>query len=142
MAGTDDAAAKRAADAFELADRWERRRASESAQAAVLVADFARAALAAGLTTERLQARTYSGAPGLRTQVVGWYLKRDRSVGVGTDGLFYLLHAEGGLRARIKGVVVPPADPPLELGRGARDGESIPLADALAQRLAAGNAWG
>lgn len=106
-----------------------------------MIREFARQAVAAGIPTERLTARTYGGGTRYRTQVEGWYLKRDRSVGVDTDGTFYVLSVPGSLLGRMRGAVVPPADPPLELGRGARDGESIPLADALANRLAAGAAW-
>ena len=58
-----------------------------------------------------------------------------------TDGVFYVLSTAGGLSARLKGVTVEPGEPMLELGRGARDGESMPLTDALAGRLAAGNDW-
>lgn len=130
---------ERAADAFELAARLERRRQSESAQAAVLVAAFARDAVAAGITPERLTARGYTGSARMRSNITGWYIKRDRSVGIGTDGLFYLLHAPGSLRGRISGVVLEPSDPPLELGRGARDGESMPLSEALAKRIESGN---
>ena len=129
----------RAHDAFELAARLERRRQSESAQAAVLVAEFARDALAAGIAPERLTARAYTGSTRMRTNLTGWYIKRDRSVGISVDGLFYLLHAPGSVRGWLSGVVLEPADPPLELGRGARDGESMPLSEALAKRMEAGN---
>lgn len=131
---------ERARDAFELAARLDRRRDSESAKAAVLIAEFAREALALGLRPERLIARAYTGNSTLRTNVTGWYIKRDHSVGVSVDGLFYLLHAPGGIAERLKGVVLVPSDPPLELGRGARDGESMPLSESLAKRLEAGNA--
>lgn len=131
--------ADRAGDAFELAARIERRRQGESAQAAVLIEAFARDAAAAGLVPERLLARSYSGTARFRTNVTGWYIKRDHSIGVSTDGKFYLLHAPASLSARVKGVLLEPADPPLELGRGARDGESMPLTEALSKRLEAGN---
>ena len=91
--------------------------------------------------TEVLSARSYNGQTRVRTQVTGWYLKRDRSVGVGTDGLFYVLSTPGGLRERLRGATLSPADPPLELGRGARDGESLPLVEALRKRLDAGSDW-
>lgn len=132
----------RADAAFEMAARLRRRQQAESAQAAQMIREFAQAAVAAGIVPERLTARSYSGDGRFRTNVTGWYLKRDKSVGVGTDGHFYVLHAPGGLAARIKGVTLEPAEPPLELGKGGRDGESLPLADALAKRLAGGNEWG
>ena len=128
--------------ALEMAARLRRKQEAESAQAAVLVAQFARDAQVAGIVPERFTARAYSGNSRYRTNVQGWYLKRDRSIGVGVDGEFYILHAQGGLGSRLRGVTLAPAEPPLELGKGGRDGESMPIADALAKRLAGGNDWG
>jgi len=130
---------ERAQDAFALAARLDKVRDSESAKASVLIEAFAREALAAGVLPERLTARAYAGRATLRTNVSGWYIKRDHSVAVGTDGKFYLLHAPGGLRERLTGVTLEPSPPPLELGRGARDGESMPLAESLQKRLDAAN---
>lgn len=129
-------------DAIEMAARLRRRQEAESAQAAILLTTFVRDARIAGITPERLTARSYSGDTRYRTNVTGWYLKRDKSVGVGMDGAFYVLHAPGSLMALLRGVTIPPSAPPLELGRGGRDGESIPLDQALARRLAGGNSWG
>lgn len=128
-------------DAFAQAARLDRQRQAESAQAAAKVRDFVERAKAAGLKPERLQARPYSGRSLLKTDVTGWYIKRDCSVGVGVDGGFYLLHAPGGVTAWLRGVHLEPSDPPLELGRGARDGESMPIDTALQIRLEAGNTW-
>jgi len=130
---------QRAQDAFELAARLDRLRDSESAKASVLLVAFAKEARAAGVMPERLLARSYSGRSTLRTNVTGWYLKHDHSVGVSVEGLFYLLSARGSLKERFKGAILEPSPPPLELGRGARDGESMPLSESLANRLAAGN---
>lgn len=128
-------------DRLAMADALERRRQAESREASVLIAQFARDAAAAGVRAEVLSARSYNGQSRVRTQVTGWYLKRDRSVGVGTDGLFYVLSTPVGLRERLRGATLSPADPPLELGRGARDGESLPLVEALRKRLDAGSDW-
>ncbi len=106
-----------------------------------MVRGFAEQAQDAGIEPERLSARTYSGRTLLKTDVVGWYINRACSVGVSVDGGFYLLHAQGGWSARFKGVHLEPSDPPLELGRGARDGESMPMNKALAIRLDAGDSW-
>ena len=130
---------ERARDALELAARLDRLRDSESAKAAILVEAFARDALAASIPAERLVARSYSGKSFMRTNITGWYIKRDHSVGISVDGLFYLLHAPGGIMERLKGVILVPSPAPLELGRGARDGESMPLAESLAKRLAVGS---
>ena len=138
---SDAWAEERGDAALRKAQAMARARAAESEQAAMLVAQFARDALAAGVRTERLTARAYNGSTRYRTQVTGWYLKRDRSLGVSTEGVFYVLSTAGGVGARFNGVTLQPGEPLLEIGRGARDGESMPLADALAGRLAAGNDW-
>ncbi|MDN4481129.1 hypothetical protein [Demequina muriae] len=123
------------------AQALERQRQGETRRAAELVRQFAADAAAAGLTPERLTARTYDGRSRLRTTHEGWYLKRDRSVAVGTDGEFYVMSAPRSLRGLVRGVTLDPGEPPLELGRGARDGESMPLTEALAKRLAGGDDW-
>ncbi|SEJ22725.1 hypothetical protein SAMN05421637_1232 [Demequina mangrovi] len=129
-------------DRLEMADALARQRQAESRAASALIQAFVSDAVAAGLAPETLTARTYDGRSRVRTSVTGWYLKRDRSVGVGTDGSFYVLSTPGGLRERLRGAHLSPADPPLELGRGARDGESLPLDEALRKRLAGGDSWG
>lgn len=124
------------------ADALERRRLAEVAQAAAMVRQFAADAAAAGITPERLTARTYDGSARYRTDREGWYLKHDRSVAVGTDGEFYVLSVPRSLRGWLAGTTVPPAEPPLELGKGGRDGESMPMRVALDKRLTGGNSWG
>lgn len=124
------------------AEALERQRQGETRRAAELVKKFAEDAADAGLTPVPLTARTYDGASRLRTQLEGWYLKRDQSVAVGTDGAFYVMSAPRSLRGMLRGVTLEPGEPPLELGKGARDGESMPLTEALAKRLAGGNDWG
>ncbi|MDP9393820.1 MAG: hypothetical protein M3Q27_05955, partial [Actinomycetota bacterium] len=106
-----------------------------------VVATFVAAARAAGLPTRELRARSYDGRSTYRTGIEGWYVRRDRSLGVGTDGRFYVLSAPGSLRALVRGVRLEPAAPPLVVGRGARDGESMPLAEQLRLRLEAGDDW-
>lgn len=115
-----------------------RAKAAESRQASELLKSFARRALAAGIPTVRLKARAYSGDARYKTDVEGWYLRRDQSVGVDAKGRFYVLAVPSSLTARVTGVTLAPSDPPMELGRGARDGESMPLPDAIDMRLAAG----
>ncbi|MDE0573895.1 hypothetical protein ON058_10780 [Demequina sp. B12] len=124
------------------AEALERTRAAQSREALALIAQFVEDARAAGLTTERLTARTYDGSARYKTNVTGWYLKKDRTVGVGTDGQFYVLSTPKSLKGLLSGVTMAPAEAPIELGKGGRDGESMPMADALAKRLAGGNSWG
>lgn len=118
-----------------------RAKAGEAREARRLIQDFVLRAAQAGLSTTRLKARSYRGDARYRTNVEGWYLRRDLSIGIGVDGEFYVLSTPTSAAARLTGVTIAPQDPPLELGRGARDGESIPLADALRRRLDAGDAF-
>ena len=113
----------------------ERRREQESAQAQLLVDDFVRRATAAGLPTEELTARPWSGGGRYRTGIVGWYLRRDHSIGVDAEGHYYVLSVAPQTFGRWRTVTVEPSPPPLISGVGARDGESAPLAELLELRL-------
>lgn len=113
----------------------ERKRQAQSDQARAMIADFVRAAHAAGVPTQRFTARSYGGRTTYRTSVHGWYLRKNASVGVGTDGEFYILTVQGSLMERLRGAQLTPSDPPLVLGQGARDGESIDLREALDRAL-------
>lgn len=119
----------------------ERRKAAESVQACRLLADFVREARERGIRPVPLRARAYNGRSTYSTGLEGWYLPRNCRIAVSTAGDYYVLTVPTSLRARIKGVTLAPADPPLQIGRGARDGESIELAALIKLRLDAGNDW-
>ncbi|MGI3783508.1 MAG: hypothetical protein ACRYG2_22310, partial [Janthinobacterium lividum] len=74
----------------------------------------------------------------VKTDKTGWYLRKNKSVAVGDDGAYYALTVPGGLRERLAGVRLQPSPPPLEVGRGGRDGETGDLAEFLRKRLDAG----
>ncbi|MBP1782418.1 hypothetical protein J3R08_002268 [Micromonospora sp. HB375] len=118
-----------------------REREAEQAEAAELVARFAAEALRRGLRAGRLTATGHDGRGRYRTRITGWYVDRAHSRAVDTDGRFYLLTVPPGLRARLLGADPPPSVPPLVVGRGGRDGESVPLATLLSRRLDAGDDW-
>ena len=135
---TEDAARWRAEQAERARYHVEaRRRRSEedSAKAQVLIDRFITQARQAGLPTEELTARPYSGGGRYRTGLVGWYLRRDRSIGVGQDGSFYILNVAPVRLGRWRTVRVDPTPPPLEAGKGARDGEAVDLDVLLEERL-------
>jgi hypothetical protein len=121
------------------ADR--KRRERESAKAQVLVDEFVRAATAAGLPTTELTARPYSGRGRYRTGLQGWYLRTDLSIGVDVDGGYHPLVVTPERWGRLRGVTLTPTPPPLQVGEGARDGESIALAALLKLRLEAGSSF-
>ena len=135
----DDEAARRRAERAERAgshvEAQRRVAEQESAKAQVLVDRFVDQARRAGLPTEELVARPWSGGGRYRTGVAGWYVRRDHSIGVGVDGGYYLLAVPPVRFGRWRTVRVDPTPPPLEVGRGARDGEEISLADLLERRL-------
>lgn len=142
MSGSEDDWSSRRRDAAaEQVARLDRVRAAETEQAKVLLAGFVRDARERGLPTVPLRARATNGRAVYRTGLTGWYLKRNGSLAVDEDGRFYVLSAPPSLAARLRGADVPPSDPPLVVGVGGRDGESMPLVELLALRLDAGEAW-
>lgn len=114
----------------------DRAAAKESAQAQVLIDDFVAEAGRRGVPSGPLLAPGRGGrGRRYRTGLVGWYLTRDQRIAVDTEGRYYVLRTEGGVRERLRGTTVPPTDPPLVVGKGARDGESIDLDRLLRRRL-------
>jgi len=133
--------ARRHDGADRKAEALEKHRAAESQRARVMIREFVEAARAANLPTEHLMARGYDGNGRYRTDVVGWYLRRDHSIGIGANGEFYVMTVQPSWWGRIVGAEVPPRDPPLILGAGGRDGESMPLQEILRKRLEEGVHW-
>lgn len=125
-----------AAHAAEL----ERRKAAETKQARVLLAQFVGKMKAKGIEPQTLRAPVSGSGASYRTGITGWYLRRNRSLGTDTEGNFYILGTPASLRARMFGVRIAPSDPPLTVGLGGRDGESIPLEKLLRLRLEEGEA--
>lgn len=138
MSTTDDAARwrdERRAAAAAHADALARKQQAESQQARRLIAEFVERALRTGPAPVELRARSYDGRARYRTPLHGWYLRRDESVAIDTAGEFYVLSAPASLGARLRGVTPAPSDPPLVLGAGGKDGESLDLTQALARVL-------
>jgi hypothetical protein len=117
----------------------ERRKAAETEQARAQLAEFVGKMKAQGIEPRPLRAQVAGSGASYRTSVTGWYLRRNRSVGADTDGNFYILGVPASLKARLLGVRISPSDPPLTVGLGARDGESIPLDQLLRLRLEEGD---
>jgi hypothetical protein len=133
--------ARRRDGADRKAEALEKHRAAESQRARVMIREFVEAARATNLPTKHLMARGYDGNGRYRTDVVGWYLRRDHSIGIGANGEFYVMTVQPSWWGRIVGAEVPPRDPPLILGAGGRDGESMPLQEILRKRLEEGVHW-
>ncbi len=110
---------------------------AESAKAQVLIDQFLVDAASAGMTPEPLRATLFDGAS-VKTDKSGWYIRKNRSVAVGADGSYYVLTVPGGLKERLRGVKLRASPPPLEIGKGGRDGESGPMAEFLRWTLERG----
>ncbi|SDS73794.1 hypothetical protein [Microlunatus soli] len=130
-------AVARAEDAARRAELAASTRRAEAARAQRLIDDFVAAAERAGIAAEPLQARLLTGQR-VRTDRSGWYLRRDRSIAIGTDGGYYALLVPGGLRERFRGARLQPSPPPMIVGRGGKDGETGDLSFFLDRRLAEG----
>jgi|GEM_PF-173917 len=135
---TDAAAqwrARRREAAGAHADALAARQRAESARARAIIAEFLVDVRARGVAPVPLHVRSYDRRARYRTPLEGWYLRRDETVGIDTAGEFYVLTAPPSLVARFRGVQPTPQDPPLVIGAGGKDGESIDLPDALARVL-------
>ena len=110
---------------------------AESIKAQEQIDRFVRDAQAAGVAPEPLKATLYSGQR-VKTDQSGWYLRKNESIAVGTDGSYYILTVPGGLKERLRGVKLKPSPPPLIVGKGGRDGETGDLSEFLQRRLAQG----
>ena len=106
-------------------------------QAQKLIDAFLAAAKAKGIAPQPLRATLYSGQS-VKTDKVGWYLRKNQSVAVGDDGSYYVLIVPGGFRERLSGVKLQPSPPPLVVGKGGKDGETGDLAEFLQLRLEPG----
>jgi hypothetical protein len=126
--------AEEAARRAELAAGQER---AESMQAQVLIDRFVADAETREIAPQPLRATLYTGQS-VKTDKVGWYLRKNQSLAIGDDGSYYVLTVPGGLRERLSGVKLKASPPPLIVGKGGRDGESGDLAEFLRWRLEAG----
>jgi hypothetical protein len=110
---------------------------AESKQAQVLIDRFVADARERGIAPIPLQAKLYNGQS-VKTDKVGWYLRKNQSLAIGEDGSYYVLTVPGGWRERLSGVKLKPSPPPMVVGKGGRDGESGDLAEFLRWRLESG----
>lgn len=107
---------------------------NEAAAAQVLLDEFVAAAQAEGLSPEPLMAMLLQGKR-VKSNRVGWYLNRARTVAVTPEGHFLQLLTTGSKLARFTGVTLEPSLPGLEIGKGGKDGETGPLKDFLERTL-------
>ena len=135
--GDYDPDMSRAEDAAHRAELEAQAVRAEAAQAQELIDAFVARAKGKGITPVPLRATLYTGQS-VKTDKVGWYLRKNETLAIGDDGAYYILTVPGGLKERLRGVRLRPSPPPLIVGKGGRDGETGDLAEFLARRLAQG----
>ena len=84
--------AEEAARRAELAAAQDR---AESRQAQKLIDEFVATAKAQGIAPGPLRATLYTGHS-VKTDKVGWYLRKNESLAIGEDGSYYVLTVPGG----------------------------------------------
>jgi hypothetical protein len=135
--GDYDPDMSRAEDAAHRAELEAKAVRAEAAQAQELIDAFVVRAKAKGIRPVPLRATLYTGQS-VKTDKVGWYLRKNETLAIGDDGAYYILTVPGGLKERLRGVQLRKSAPPLIVGKGGRDGETGDLAEFLARRLAQG----
>ncbi|WP_167147695.1 hypothetical protein [Actinomyces sp. ZJ308] len=129
-----DWAASRRRAAAQRARMLQERQDAEHARAARIVGLFLRVARDEGLEAVPLRVRGYSGGSA-RTPLRGWYLRADETVGIDTEGRFYILSMPLSLGPRLSGVRPEGQPVPMTIGEGGRDGDVVPLRFALDRLL-------
>ena len=134
QSGQEEWARQRRQAAGERARLLRRRQQAEQARASRIISLFVAVARAGGLACVPLRVKGRGGGSA-RTGLHGWYLRPDHTVGIDVDGGFYVLSRSLTLRERLCGVRPHADPPPMTLGEGGRDGDTIPLRFALNQLL-------
>lgn len=125
----------RAEAASQRLELSESSRRAEGASAQVKIDAFVAEARRRGIEPVPLKATTFAGRV-VKTDKTGWYIRRNKSIAIGTDGGYYVLTVGGGgLLDAFRGVKLEPTTPPLVVGRGGRDGETGDLQDFLDRAL-------
>ena len=132
--GDRDWAASRRRAATQRARMLQERQEAEHARAARIVGLFLEVASKEGLQDVPLRVRGYAGGSA-RTPLRGWYLRADETVGIDTQGRYYVLSMPLSLAQRLRGVRPENQPVPMTIGEGGRDGDIVPLRFALDRLL-------
>jgi hypothetical protein len=139
VAPTEDGSPHRRPEVGEQADyhiaAQRRQREREAVEAQALIDAFIEQATRVGLPPEELTARPWSGNARYRTGLIGWFLRRDKSIGIDSQGRFYVLVVPPQRFGRWRTVSIEPTPPLLQPGQGGRDGETASLETLLQMRL-------
>ena len=121
---------ERARDAQRRVELGEQAARLEAVAAQRLIDEFLVQIKESGPAPVPLRATTLDGH-NVRTDKVGWYLRQNHSIAIDVDGGYHVLTVPGGWRERLRGVKLTPVLPPLQVGKGGRDGETGDLKEFL-----------
>lgn len=126
--------AKRAEQAEQLSELREQKMRQESKAAQKLIDEFLVEAERRDLEPGPLRATLLSGHS-VKTDKIGWYLRKNHTLAIGLDGSYYQLTIMGGLVERLRGAKLTATPPPIYVGSGGKDGETGDLTDFLERVL-------
>jgi len=132
---SSDWIAQRTEAARVQAERLAQRQSAVHDKAEAQIAKFLPVVLAHGPAPVPLVVTGYGGRGQAKTNLKGWYLRNDRTAGLSTEGKFYVLTAPLSPLERLRGIKIQPTRPPLILGEGGKDGDTIELSEALERVL-------
>ena len=133
---SNDWAAQRTQAAAIQASRLAQRQDAEHRRAEAQLDAFLPVVKAYGPAPVDLIVQGYGGVGEARTNLKGWYLRNNRTCALGTDGKFYVLIAPlNRFHPPFLKIKVAPTRPPMIIGEGGKDGDSIDLSDALERVL-------
>lgn len=121
---------ERARDAQRRIELSEQHARMEAVAAQKLIDDFVDKARQRGMEPVPLKARTLDGHV-VKTDKHGWYIRQNHSIAIDTEGGYHILTVPGGWRERFRGVKLEGILPPLQVGKGGRDGETGDLKEFL-----------
>lgn len=101
------------------------------AAARAIIDRFMEAAERAKLAPGELTVRGFGGRGRAKSTIRGWELRRDGTIALGEDGRIYRLTADLSILDRFRSVTPEEIEPPLVIGAGGRDGDSVELEIAL-----------
>jgi len=136
VSNNDSWVAQRTHAAAIQASRLAARQDAEHTRAEALLAKFLPIVTAHGPAPVDLMVQGYGGVGLAPTHLKGWYLRNNRTCALGTDGKFYVLIAPlSRFHPKWRKIKIAPSRPPLIIGEGGKDGDTIELSESLERIL-------
>lgn len=120
--------------AIQRARMFQRRRGAKRTRATRIMGLFLKVTHEKGLRDIPLRVRGHAGG-NARAPLRGWYLRTNRTVGIGTQGRYYVLLMLLSLTQRLRRVGPENRPIPMTIGEGGRDDDTVPLHLVLGRLL-------